>query len=99
MGEEQRFISRNVNAILCGLTAVIGAITSVVIVYNLTHDVEFDSWFTFWKYYMSILFLWTFPVTIWFIVGGIFDLKRLFKILREEIIDEKDDGIVREGEQ
>ena len=94
--EKESFIKKHINVILYTLTGAIGAVTAFIVWYNLTHDVRPRSWFIFWKYYMSILFLWTFPVTIWFIIGGIVDLKKLFKILKEEKVNEQDDGVVRD---
>ena len=57
--------------------------------------IGFWSKFTFWYVYINTF------VTIGFllcvIVGGVFDLRFLFRALREEVVDETDDGRVIES--
>jgi len=74
------------------VTVAIAIIT--VTVYNLTHDVDVKKWFTFWKYYLFILFFIGIPIVGLFIIGGFVDLMKLFKMLKEEKVDESDDGFV-----
>ena len=63
--------------------------------YNLTHDVVSESWLSFWKYWIFIMFLCSIPVTFWLIGGGTRDIVRLIRHLRAAKIDERDDGYIR----
>jgi hypothetical protein len=66
---------------------------AIVAWYNLTHkNADVRKWLTFFKYFMGFFCLWSVPVTGLFIVGGIRDLVRLFKGLKQESVDAADDG-------
>ena len=57
-----------------------------------TEEIGFWSKFIFW--YTSINIVVTLIFTLVIIFGGISDLRFLFKSLKEEIVDETDDGRV-----
>lgn len=61
---------------------------------NLTHDISDDSWLTFWFTNTVFVFVIGIITTIWFLVGGIFDVKDLFKTLKSKKADELDIGMV-----
>jgi solute:Na+ symporter, SSS family len=61
-------------------------------IYNLTHDVPDGSWMQYWKYYVLIHLVASIIVIIWFTIGGIIDMKSMFKQLGIMQRDEKDDG-------
>ena len=94
MAEKKKKISI-VYAILWLFTIVLAIAISTVTYYNLTHDVDSAKWFTFWKIYMITVFLVAVPIIGLFIIGGFFDLMKLFKMLKEERVDEEDDGFVK----
>ena len=50
-----------------------------------------------WFWYLLISFCLNIVVVIWVSIGGVFDLKYLFKVLKEEKIDDTDDGRVTES--
>jgi uncharacterized membrane protein len=50
-----------------------------------------------WFWYLLISFCLNIVVVIWVTIGGVFDLKYLFKVLKEEKIDDTDDGRVTES--
>jgi len=64
-------------------------------VYNLTHDVADASWATFWRWYVGIQFVVAAVVFVWFTLGGVADLRRMFARLRSLDRDRADDGVVR----
>jgi hypothetical protein len=50
-----------------------------------------------WFWYLLISFCVNVVVVIWVTIGGVFDLRYLFKVLREELVDDTDDGRVTES--
>ena len=73
---------------------VLGGIFVIGTIYNLTVDVKDDLWITFWKYYLWVFFVFGSVVTVWFAIGGLIDMKKMFNRLKGESIDEADDGRV-----
>lgn len=63
-------------------------------VLNIISSMSFWSPFTFWYVAINVFVTLAFMVVI--IIGGIFDLKFLFKSLQETEVDETDDGRVEE---
>ena len=66
--------------------------------YSLTHDVADRDWLTYWKYNVIIYAVASGIVMIWFTIGGIFDMKAMFKKLAVMKRDDKDDGFVMNNE-
>ena len=62
-----------------------------------SEDIYFWSSFTFWFVVINVFLTIIFTGVV--IVGGISDLKFLFKALREEQVDESDDGRVVSDEK
>ncbi|MBC8180439.1 sodium:solute symporter [candidate division KSB1 bacterium] len=67
-------------------------------IYSLTHDVPDWHWLTYWKYYVIIFAVVSGIVMIWFTVGGIIDMKLMFKKLAVMKRDHKDDGFIMNNE-
>ena len=63
-------------------------------IYNLAVDIETTAWMTFWRYYIWMTLALSIIVTIWFILGGIRDLKRMFFLLSTVKRNDLDDGMV-----
>ena len=57
-----------------------------------SQEVGFWSKFVFWFVWINVAT--TIGVTFVVIFGGLFDLKFLFRALKEEVVDETDDGRV-----
>lgn len=53
-----------------------------------------DGWLAFWHGYTWIIFGGSVAVTIWFTIGGLYDLRYLFRTLRSRPADADDDGRV-----
>jgi SSS family solute:Na+ symporter len=64
-------------------------------VYNLTHDMADASWARFWRWYVGVQFVTAGVVLVWFTLGGVADLRRMFARLRSAERDAADDGVVR----
>lgn len=89
------FWARNTNRIGYTSALLLTIATTATVAYNLTHEVNWHSWFILWKFVMSFFFITAIPLAIFFITAGLIDLKNLFKTLNKEILNEKDDGIIR----
>jgi len=63
-------------------------------IYNLYHDVADSSWAEFWKWYVRVFAVISLGTVIWFLFGGVIDLKNMFKTLRIVKRDSRDDGVV-----
>lgn len=63
-------------------------------VYNLLVDVSDRAWFEYWKIYSWISFFIAIVTTIWFIIGGLMNVKQMFRDLAVAESDVKDDGMV-----
>ncbi|MFH1615562.1 MAG: sodium:solute symporter family protein [Planctomycetota bacterium] len=91
---------RHLYHILWVIAIILIVISASTIWYNLTcqDTVNPESWLKFWKFYVFGFFFWTIPATVWLIGGGTRDLYRLFKHLKLEKVDDKDDGFIRKEE-
>ncbi|HBR19418.1 MAG: hypothetical protein A2Y13_04480 [Planctomycetes bacterium GWC2_45_44] len=65
-------------------------------VYNLTNEVSDRTWLKFWYVYLVITFVTLVAFTVWYSVGGIVNIKDLFRRLDVMKRDAHDDGMVRE---
>ncbi len=65
-----------------------------VTIYNVVNDVPTSSWVAYWKFNIYLNIVLGTIVFIWFTIGGMLDLKQLFKGLKSEKTDEHDDGFV-----
>lgn len=63
-------------------------------IYNLTHDVADLTWMKFWYWYLGINIALAIVVVVWFTIGGVRDVKALFRRLGTMERDDKDDGSV-----
>ncbi len=56
-------------------------------------------WASFWKFYIYLLFIIGVPATIWFSIGGVRDIRELFRTLDHMVRDHTDDGRVLSDEE
>jgi SSS family solute:Na+ symporter len=67
----------------------------VVTLMNLLGRPFSDAWWLgYWKFRVVYSFLFVMIVTIWFSIGGILELPKLFRLLRDKRVDDLDDGRV-----
>lgn len=69
---------------------VIGTLLNLFVFKNASTE----GWITFWKWYVLIYFLLAVITTVWLSIGGLYDLKYMFKQLRLGMRDARDDGTV-----
>lgn len=67
----------------------------VITAIHFTIGTSQEWWTKFWHFYILLQFVIGIPATIWFTVGGILDIKSLFKRLEEVVRDPTDNGSVR----
>ena len=63
-------------------------------IYSFTFGLSDDRWMKFWYVYLGINLTAMIITTIWFSIGGIKDMKAMFKKLTTMERDDKDDGFV-----
>lgn len=63
-------------------------------IYNLSNDVSDDAWMVYWKYQVNINIFFSFIIIIWFTIGGIVDIKKMFQSLSTSERDHDDSGWV-----
>ena len=61
-------------------------------IYNLSVDVPAESWLGFWRYWTWFVFATGLVVLVWFTIGGVRDLRQMFRRMRDLRDDESDDG-------
>ena len=67
-------------------------------IYSLSHDVPDSNWMSYWKYYVIVYALVSAVVVVWFSIGGVIDMKSMFKQLSVMKRDDTDDGFVVKDE-
>lgn len=72
------------------------AVGAIITLWNLMDRWPLTWWSTYWRVHsIYIPFILAIPTTIWFLWGGIRDMKRLFQDLKSVARHEHDDGTVR----
>jgi hypothetical protein len=64
-------------------------------IYAVIFDPGEAAWASFWHVYLWILFFLAIGVTVWFTIGGLRDIRSLFRTLKSQERDFDDDGMVR----
>ena len=76
---------------------ILTAVTFVLVtVYNLVCDVETELWARFWHLFVWLILIVGIVTTTWFTIGGLYNLKKMFKRLSTIVRDDADDGTVDE---
>ena len=65
---------------------------------NLIFDVPESSWIQFWKINVWIFICLGVVTTLWFIMGGCMDIRKMFRDLKNEPAHDHDDGRVLNGQ-
>jgi hypothetical protein len=58
---------------------------------------SYESMLNIWFWYLLISFCINIVVVVWVTIGGCYDLRYLFKVLKEERVDDTDNGQVTES--
>ncbi|MEC8733691.1 MAG: hypothetical protein VXX86_01840, partial [Planctomycetota bacterium] len=66
----------------------------VVTIHAVRHGLDRAWWVGYWHWWTYLAFGVAAVVTIWFLVGGLRDLRRMFARLRAYVVDDSDDGRV-----
>ena len=66
----------------------------VVTIYSITVGVKTESWVKFWRVYIFLMLSVSTITTIWFTIGGIWDIKKMFSLLGKIKRNDLDDGMV-----
>ena len=79
-------------------TTVFSAIFIFGSIYSMFVQVTTDSWAKFWHAYIIFHFVVGLIITVWFITGGMVDLKYMLHMLRTQVRNDKDNGSVIGGD-
>jgi len=60
-----------------------------------SYGISDEAWMEFWYIYTLIFIVMSIVIIIWFVFGGVKDVRNMFKILTSKERNELDDGIVR----
>jgi solute:Na+ symporter, SSS family len=67
----------------------------VITAIHFTLGTSTEWWAAFWHFYVIMQFCIAVPVVVWFAIGGIVDIRALFRTLRDPNRDATDDGRVK----
>lgn len=70
-----------------------------VTAYNLIRPVSTSTWSAYWHFNIYLSIILGTIVLVWFTIGDVIDLRRLFKGFAEETVDTKDDGFVESSKK
>jgi SSS family solute:Na+ symporter len=77
-----------------GLTGVLILTFLLGTMYNLVQHVSTTAWVRFWGGYIRVVLVLSMISAVWFTIGGLCDLKRMFSILAQLKRNDLDDGAV-----
>jgi SSS family solute:Na+ symporter len=98
IGREFSAGDRRVAYVSVGWPLAWSAIFLVITVWNLVTEVPDAWWLRFWRVWTWVFTGGALAVTLWFTIGGAFDLRYLFRQLQRQVPDPDDDGRVRRPE-
>ena len=81
---------------IAGCVILSALVFIIVTIYNIVFDVESQTWIKFWHLFVWLILVLGTVTTIWFTLGGLFDLRKMFRRLSTIIRDDTDDGTVDE---
>lgn len=68
-------------------------------IYHFSSGTNDNQWYGYWKYYVFIFTSVSAIVVIWFTIGGVIDMKAMFKKLSAAERDDTDDGYIRRDQK
>jgi SSS family solute:Na+ symporter len=96
MGPEFTRGDRFIYIYTCVWATALFSVFLVLLYLGLTREISDAFWLDFWKVWLSVIFVFAVTFTVWFTIGGCFDLKHLYGRLRSRERDHEDDGIVKQ---
>jgi solute:Na+ symporter, SSS family len=63
--------------------------------FNLSHETSDATWMSFWRIYLLIHIAMAVVAIVWFTIGGMIDMRKMFAHLKGDDRDDGDDGFVR----
>ena len=63
-------------------------------IYNLYNNLSDELWMVYWRYQVYINVVFSFIIIIWFTIGGLIDIKKMFRSLDSSERDHQDSGWV-----
>ena len=94
MGKDFNLRDKIVFMIMTAWTIVWAVIFLVVTAYNFIFKVPEEIWSKFWHFYIWMTIVIGIITTVWFAIGGVIDLKKMFYRLKTMSRNEQDDGTV-----
>jgi solute:Na+ symporter, SSS family len=82
-----------IRIMVCGISLFVAAFIGLGI-YSLNKEIPFTAWLSFWRIFITMMFCVGTAFLLLITIGGIIDLKKLFKALKKSSIDVDDDGRV-----
>ncbi len=81
-------------------TAIWFTIFVVGTIHNLRHNVPDSAWTSFWRKYFYVQVVFSIVVIVWFTIGGLRDIRNMFRRLAVMKRDTGDDGmVIHDGEE
>ena len=99
MGREFKRRDKALYLVTYAWTGIWTLVFIVGTIVNLNSDVPDSAWVSYWRTFVLIQIGMSVIVIVWFSIGGAFDLRSMFRLLRSRKRDEADDGFVREEER
>lgn len=65
-------------------------------IYSLKSELSIDTWADFWRIYIYVSVFTVAVTLVWYLIGGIYDIKKMFKSLGTVKRNDADDGTVRD---
>lgn len=94
LGDEYRFDDKVLCVVSYGYIALLGGTLIIGTTYAWFVEISDEGWLAFWRVYMWLMIAICAVVTIWVAIGGIRDVRELFRLLGTIERDERDDGTV-----
>jgi solute:Na+ symporter, SSS family len=94
MGHEFTRSDRIVYLSSLAFTTLLIAVFLIGTLYNLAVKVPTGSWVGFWSFYTAIILTISVIITLWYTVGGVYDLRRMLHLLAQIKRNPLDDGMV-----
>ena len=67
-------------------------------IYNFRSELSVDTWAVFWRIYVYVSVITVAVTIVWYLIGGILDIKRMFRSLASVEKNDEDDGMVRDNQ-